>query len=138
MATRNLTEQRSGRPRGKHWLPMLVMIVAFITLMQYAKTPSVDPVNCAVDIDAEAADVVMLSASWCRYCARARSFFVTEGINYCEYDIEQTRHGAELYARSRFGAIPVIFIGDETLVGFNPDQVTTLLGSKDDFLLENF
>jgi hypothetical protein len=68
MATRNLTKQRSGRPRGKYWLPMLIMIVAFITLMQYAKTPSVDPVNYAVDIETEAADVVMLNASWCRYC----------------------------------------------------------------------
>jgi hypothetical protein len=63
---------------------------------------------------------------------------VTEGINYCEYDIEQTGHGAELYARSRFGAIPVIFIRDETLVGFNPDQVTTLLGFKEDLFPENF
>ena len=132
MATGNLTEQPSSRPRGKPWLPLLLMVAAFIALIQYTKTPSVDPVNCGVDIEAEAADVVMLSASWCRYCARARSFFVTEDINYCEYDIEQTTQGAELYARSRFGAIPVIFIGDETLVGFNPDQVTTLLGADDD------
>ena len=131
MATRNLTERGSGHLRGKHWVLMLVMIVAFITL-----TPYDHPVNCAVDIEAEAADVVMLSASWCRYCAQARSFFLTEGINYCEYDIEQTRRGAELYARSRFSAIPVLFIGDEAVVGFNPDQVTALLGFKNDVLLE--
>ena len=52
------------------------------------------------------------------------------------YDIEQTRRGAELYARSRFSAIPVLFIGDEAVVGFNPDQVTALLGFKNDVLLE--
>jgi len=93
---------------------------------------------CGVDVEAEAADVVMLSASWCRYCARARGFFVAEDINYCEYDIEQTTQGAALYGRSRFGAIPVIFIGDETLVGFNREQVTSALIAENIMSLDDY
>jgi glutaredoxin len=138
MATGNLTEQPANRSRGKQWLPLVAMIAAFVALMQYAKTPSVDPVNCDIDIEAQAAAVVMLSASWCRYCAKARSFFVAKDINYCEYDIEKTNHGAALYGRSRFGAIPVIFVGEETFVGFNPDQVTRALGAKGAVLRDDF
>lgn len=127
MASGDLDQQPLDPRNGKRWLPLVLIIAAFITLTQYSKIPFVEPVNCGAGLGANAAEVVMLSASWCRYCRQARRFFVSEHVNYCEYDIEQTPEGEELYARSRFGAIPVIFVRGETLIGFDRDEITRVL-----------
>lgn len=119
-------------------LPLVLGVVALIALAQYLKTPTVEPVRCGRDIVADAADVVMLGASWCRYCRRARGFFVEHGINYCEYDIEQSPRGAELYQRSRLGIIPIIYIGDEVIAGFDRDEIVQTLTARNTALPDDY
>lgn len=129
MATGRLkTIQPPALPRV---VPLVIGLGVLIALFQYVKIPAVEPVICGIDVPVETADVVMLSASWCRYCARARAFFVDAGINYCEYDIEQSERGATLYQQRRSGPIPVIYIGDSVIVGFNRDQITQTLITED-------
>jgi len=138
MATGTLSERPHGRPNRKRWLPLALGFVALILLMRIFKTPDVEPVMCERDISADAAEVVMLSASWCRYCRRARNFLVDRDISYCEFDIEKSRRGAELYGQSPFGVIPVIYIGDEVLVGFNSDEVAQTLIAQDLLSLDDY
>ena len=109
----------------------MLAIVAMITVMQLVKTPDVAPIKCDTDVAADAVDVLMLSASWCGYCARARQMFVADGINYCEYDVEQTQTGANLYARSGVRGVPIIYVGEEMFVGFNPHEIRQALVAGD-------
>ncbi len=95
--------------------------------MQYIGEVAVEPVNCASKAAEKSTDVVMLSASWCQYCRRARQYFVSNDINYCEWDIERSERGAALYKESKHKAIPIIYIADRELIGFNAKQVTQLL-----------
>jgi glutaredoxin len=136
MAAGNLNPGPRAVPR--RWLPPVIGIAALIALQQYLKTPYVEPVRCGYDVVAEMADVVMLSASWCRFCRRARGFFAAHGINYCEYDIERSQRGAELYQRSRLGIIPVIYIGDDIIVGFNRDEIAQTLIAQDLLSLDDY
>ncbi len=131
MATGKLEQSPTEQSSNRRWLPLIFLFVAFIALTQYAQSPAVEPVMCTEKLGVAAADVVMLSASWCRYCRKARGFFVSEQVSYCEYDIEKTVTGAAMYQRSRFGAIPVIFVGGETLVGFDRDSIELVLAAND-------
>lgn len=126
-----MTDGQQAAPRARTWWPLALAIVAMIAVMQFAKAPAVPPVMCERDIAADAVDVLMLSASWCGYCARARRMFAREGINYCEYDVEQSSTGARLYARSGARGVPIIYVGDTALFGFNPHEIRQALVAAD-------
>lgn len=87
----------------------------------------VSPVFCAEAAPPPADTVVMLSASWCGYCRRAREMFVREGIGYCEYDIETSATGARRHAATGARGVPVILIGGQAIFGFSPATVRAAL-----------
>jgi glutaredoxin len=122
MASANVTDSGATRPR-KIWWPLFAGICALAVITKYAATPNIPAVFCDVDADPANVDAMMLSASWCRYCARARHFFVARGHRYCEYDIELSPTGARLYRESGVQGVPVIFIGDDVIVGFNRHEI---------------
>ena len=115
---------------GRRLAPLLVIAVALYWTV-FRTEPSVDAVRCDVHTQADDVDVLMLSANWCPYCRRARRLFVEQSINYCEYDIESSAEGRRRYAKSGLGVIPIIHIDDETLVGFNRDEVLQTLAAHD-------
>ncbi|MGR9090344.1 MAG: glutaredoxin family protein [Gammaproteobacteria bacterium] len=122
-----MTAEREPARRTRTWWPLVLAIVGMVAVMQFVQAPDVAPVMCDSDVAADAVDVLMLSASWCGYCARARQMFVKDGINYCEYDVEQTKTGAELYARSGVRGVPIIYVGEAMFVGFNPHEIKQAL-----------
>ncbi|MDA0820889.1 MAG: glutaredoxin domain-containing protein [Proteobacteria bacterium] len=115
----------------KSWLPLLVIVVLFMAATKILRPAAVAAVQCASEAAEETVDVVMLSASWCRYCRAARNFFVANNVNYCEWDIELSTRGAALYERSAHKGIPIIYLGDEVIVGFDHDQLSRSLASSD-------
>lgn len=133
-----MSAKTASTGKRRRALALLLVMAALVAWLQYSKTPHVDAVVCGRDVPAAAADVVMLSASWCGYCRRARGFLVERAVNYCEYDIEQSQRGAELYARSRLGVIPVIFVGDDVVVGFNRDELAQVLVAQDLLSLDEY
>ena len=140
MADETMNDTETAKPRAMRfrWLPFAIIGATFVFLTYRSAGPVVDPVYCVDETAAQAADVVMLSASWCRYCRSARGFLVSNGVNYCEFDIERSVTGARRYAASPVRAIPILSIRDETLVGFNRHQLEqTLIGygikTLDDF-----
>jgi glutaredoxin 3 len=67
------------------------------------------------------AKVVMYTASWCGYCARARRLLKSKGAEIEEIDVDgRPEARAEMVARSGRRTVPQIFIG-ETHVGGSDD-----------------
>jgi len=81
--------------------------------------------------------VRLYSASWCGVCTKARSFLKRKGIPFVEKDVEKDRGAtAEITAAarragvdpSRLSGVPILVIGDQVLVGFDPQRVLRLVG----------
>ena len=104
-------------PRRAGWL-LLLLVVGLVGIAKLVSGGRVQPVFCANNRQPGTNTVVMLSASWCGYCAQARQLFVTQHIDYCEYDIEKSPVGAARHRALEMRGVPVILIGDEVLVGF--------------------
>ena len=102
---------------------MLLLLVGFVGITKFAGGDHVEPVLCDKDKQVTANTVVMLSASWCGYCAQARKLFVARDIDYCEYDIEKSPIGAARHQALGVRGVPVILVGDNTLLGFDREAV---------------
>jgi glutaredoxin len=63
--------------------------------------------------------VVMYATDWCGYCAKARAYFVKNGIAYVEHDVEKSSTAAAEFRRLGGRGVPLIFVGRERLDGFN-------------------
>ena len=75
----------------------------------------------------DAPDVLMLGAAWCPACKAATRFFVKNNINYCEYDMEKNAIGAKLFQEVNGKGVPILFIGEHRIQGFNAATVTRAL-----------
>jgi glutaredoxin len=114
--------EESVKKRGP--VMALGLILAAWIVLNVVISPSANPaVVCGRDLVPDAGTVVMLSASWCRYCRRARAYMQEQGIVHCEYDVETTAEGRRQFAEMPVKMIPVLKIGEDTLVGFSEDEL---------------
>lgn len=116
--------------KGRGLIVIAVFIMAFII---FGRRESVDTIDCTPDIIASKPDVIMLGAWWCTYCYQAKRYFQQNQIHYCEYDMENTEIGKQLYKEHGSGAIPILIIGDYQVDGFSErqiDKALSLLESK--------
>ena len=121
-----MTEARTSRRLGAFALLALVAVFAGVEISR----SSVRPVHCDKDLTPGADTVVMLSASWCQYCAAARRYFVREKIEYCEYDVEQDPEGRRRYARMPVKMIPVLTLGHANFIGFEQEEIEKALQAR--------
>ncbi|OHA79131.1 MAG: NrdH-redoxin [Candidatus Yonathbacteria bacterium RIFCSPHIGHO2_01_FULL_44_41] len=74
-------------------------------------------------------EVTIYTTPTCGYCKMAKEFFATNNVNYIEYnvgtDLEKRK---EMIERSGQMGVPVIFVGDEMIVGFDKPRLSGLLG----------
>ena len=74
-------------------------------------------------------EVTIYTTPTCGYCKMAKEFFATNNVNYIEYnvgtDLEKRK---EMIERSGQMGVPVIFVGDEMIVGFDRSRISELLG----------
>ncbi len=116
--------RRSRRPLV---VAVLVILAAILLLGRTGNARA--PVRCDVDHVPGADTVVMLSAAWCGYCRRARTWLQSENISHCEYDVETTGRGRELFARVPVKVIPILLIRDDTLVGLDRVEIEQSLAA---------
>ena len=64
--------------------------------------------------------VVMYTASWCPYCARARDYLKRHGVEFDERDIEASVDAAVEYESMGAVGVPVLLIGEHRMDGFRP------------------
>ena len=72
--------------------------------------------------------------STCPWCRKTKQFFAEKGIpfEYVDYDLEapakQQQIEGEMTSRGGSMAFPWVLIGDELVVGWNPEMYSRLLG----------
>ncbi len=108
-------------------LAIFAVLFGLVTLVALDRRPTTEPVYCSEANPPVAPTVVMLSATWCGYCARARQLFAEHAIDYCEYDVERSATGRTRYERGPRRGVPVIAIGERTLLGFDREALLAAL-----------
>lgn len=74
-------------------------------------------------------EVVIYSTPTCHFCQMAKEFFKDNEVAYTEHDVAaDTEKRQEMVERSGQMGVPVIFIGEEMIVGFDEDKIKQELG----------
>lgn len=74
------------------------------------------------------ASLVMYSTPTCGYCVRARAFFAKHKITYTDYDITKDKKALERFKKLNGSGVPLIFVGNTRVPGFNEQLLCRLLG----------
>lgn len=73
--------------------------------------------------------VVIYSTPTCHFCQQAKEFFKENSVEYTEHDVASDQEKAqEMVTRSGQMGVPVIFIGDDMVIGFDEGRIRSLLG----------
>lgn len=80
------------------------------------------------------AQVTLYTTPTCGYCKLAKAFFQENDVEYTEKDVaadEQARE--EMFSKvtgkgGQPGGVPVIFVDDEMVMGFDKGKLSQLLG----------
>lgn len=80
-------------------------------------------------VPAHAADsnVLMYATKTCGYCAKARAYLTQRGVTWEERDIEASAQAAREWKALGGVGTPVIVIGGESIVGFQPQRIDAAL-----------
>ncbi len=73
--------------------------------------------------------VVIYSTPSCVYCNAAKEFFKANNVQFETFDVaSDLAKRQEMIERSSQMGVPVIFVDDEMVVGFDKDRLSELLG----------
>jgi glutaredoxin-like YruB-family protein len=73
-------------------------------------------------------EVVIYTTPTCQYCPAAKRWLEDHGVAYTEYDVSRDpTRAAEMYRLTGQGSVPVIRVGGQVMVGFDPLQLAKLL-----------
>src|SRR5258708_20612115 len=73
-------------------------------------------------------EVVIYTTPTCAYCAAAKRWFKDHGVAYTEHDVSRDPVKAtEMYRLTGQGSVPVIRIGGQGMIGFDPLQPAKFL-----------
>lgn len=123
----NLKDRKSPiRKKGGFF----IIILLFAGLIFFSRHEAIVTIDCTPEIIAKKPDVIMLGAWWCSYCYQAKAYFQHSNIHYCEYDMENTAIGKQLYQKHG-GGLPVLLIGKYQLNGFSERQIESALSLLD-------
>lgn len=72
--------------------------------------------------------VTIYSAPWCSFCHMAKQYLDGKKVPYKDIDVEKDPSAAHtLVQKTGQAGIPVIEIGDETIIGFDRPQIDLAL-----------
>ena len=75
--------------------------------------------------------VKIFTTPTCAYCKMAKEFFKQNNIQYEEVDVvSNTQARDEMIHKSGQMGVPVIFVGDDIVVGFDKRRLSELFGVK--------
>lgn len=74
--------------------------------------------------------VTIYSTPTCHFCQMSKEYFKQHGINYTEIDVanDQAKR-QEMIEKSGQMGVPVIFVGDEMIIGFDKRRFDELFGT---------
>lgn len=120
------SDKSKHKPKRKK-SSLLIILFCFIAIVLFSRHEPVTTIDCTPEIIAKKPDVIMLGAWWCSYCYQAKKYFQQYEISYCEYDMENTVIGKQLYEENGSGPVPLMLIGERRLQGFNPQLIESAL-----------
>ncbi|MDP2655683.1 MAG: glutaredoxin family protein [bacterium] len=73
--------------------------------------------------------VTIYSTPTCHFCQMSKEFLKEKGITYTEYDVaHDLEKRQEMIQKSGQMGVPVIFVGDEMIIGFDKERLAFTLG----------
>ncbi|MFZ1987597.1 MAG: glutaredoxin domain-containing protein [Minisyncoccia bacterium] len=73
--------------------------------------------------------VTIYSTPTCHFCQMSKDFFKEHNVAYTEHDVaSDLEQRKEMIQKSGQMGVPVIFIGEEMVVGFDKERLSSLLG----------
>lgn len=76
-------------------------------------------------------NVTIYSTPTCHFCQMSKEFFAANGVTYTEHNVAaDLEKRQEMIKKSGQMGVPVIFVGEEMVVGFDKERLSTLLNIK--------
>ncbi len=73
--------------------------------------------------------VTIYSTPTCHFCHMAKDFMNEKGITFTDINVAADREKAqEMIQKSGQMGVPVIFVGDEMIIGFDQERLASVLG----------
>lgn len=73
--------------------------------------------------------VTIYSTPTCHFCHMAKEFFTENKIKFTDHDVSADGNARnEMIEKSGQMGVPVIYIGDEMIIGFDEDKLRETLG----------
>ncbi|MDE1919194.1 MAG: glutaredoxin family protein [Patescibacteria group bacterium] len=73
--------------------------------------------------------VTIYSTPTCHFCQMTKEFLKEKGIGYTEFDVARDlAKRQEMIQKSGQMGVPVIFVGDELIIGFDKERLASSLG----------
>ena len=73
--------------------------------------------------------VTIYSTPTCHFCHMAKDFFKENNVEFTDHDVASDKKmRKEMIDKSGQMGVPVIFIGDDMVIGFDKPKITQLLG----------
>ena len=73
--------------------------------------------------------VTIYSTPTCHFCQLSKDFLKEKGIAYTEFDVaHDLAKRQEMIQKSGQMGVPVIFVGDELIIGFDKERLASSLG----------
>lgn len=74
-------------------------------------------------------NVTIYSTPTCHFCHMAKDFFHDNNIAFTEYDVARDiEKRKEMVEKTGQMGVPVIMVGNETIIGFDKPRLSNLLG----------
>jgi Glutaredoxin and related proteins len=73
-------------------------------------------------------NVVIYSSNSCGYCAMAKDYFNEKGVAYTEKNVSTDIEARKDLMSKGFMGVPVIYVEDEVIQGFDKARLDELLG----------
>jgi len=73
--------------------------------------------------------VTIYSTPTCHFCQMAKDFFKEKGITYTDFNVAQDlEKRQEMIQKSGQMGVPVIFVGNDMIIGFDQERLVSALG----------
>lgn len=73
--------------------------------------------------------VTIYSTPTCHFCQVAKDFLKENSVSYTEFDVaHDLERRQEMIQKSGQMGVPVIFVGDEIIIGFDREKLASALG----------
>ncbi|MDP3989240.1 MAG: glutaredoxin family protein [bacterium] len=73
--------------------------------------------------------VIIYSTPTCMYCKMAKEYFDENNVEYTDHDVATNEIARkEMMDKTGQMGVPVIAVGEETIIGFDKERLAELLG----------